>query len=192
MDEELTLHELGRLEAERKLRTIPDQALETAWVRAAQIEAVVDAVLAVTVGADAKAYAHARRVGEWCARIAAGVRCGPDPSFARRVGALHKIDPRALERIPELRHLARYVRDYQHSASEGTENPQVLSAIVAVAEEFDSRVAPDEGGNCTSPQLVLRSMLSSADKNSRTVVQALMKTLRISENSRTTAVASRH
>ena len=45
MDTELTLHELSRLEAQRKLRDLPAAVLETAWVREAQIEAVIDAVL---------------------------------------------------------------------------------------------------------------------------------------------------
>jgi hypothetical protein len=52
MDTELTLHELERLEAQRKLRDLPAALVETAWVREAQIEAVIDAVLVVALGAD--------------------------------------------------------------------------------------------------------------------------------------------
>ena len=90
MDTELTLHELERLEAQRKLRDLPAAIVETAWVREAQIEAVIDAVLTVALGAEATA--HARHAGEWCARIAAALPNGPDPSLARRVGVLGDID----------------------------------------------------------------------------------------------------
>jgi hypothetical protein len=191
MDEELTLHELGRLEAQRKLRAIPERALKTAWVREAQIDAVVDAVLAVTADADARAYSHARHMGEWCARIAAGVPHGPDSSSARRVGALHAVEPSALERIPELRHLAKHVRDYRRGESGEPVNRCLMSLIVSAAEEFDNRLSSDENGHCASPQLALRSMLARADERSRVVVQALMKAVR-SENVPTESTACSH
>ena len=64
MNDELTLHELTRLEAERKLQALPAAVLETAWVREAQIEAVIDAVLAVAFGDDTQALARARHAGD--------------------------------------------------------------------------------------------------------------------------------
>ena len=173
MDDELTLQELRRLEAERKLVSIPVQVLETAWVREAQVEAVIDAVLAVTFGANVSAYAHARHVGEWSARIAGALSFGPDPTFARRVGALSESDPQALERIAELEHLAPYVREYQAYALEGGANPRAMSLIVAAATEFDSRIAPDVNGHAPSARAVLAAMLRAADPTARPILEAL-------------------
>lgn len=158
MDEELTLHELTRLEAERKLRSLPAAVLETAWVREAQIEAVIDAVLVVALGG-AEAIARARHTGEWCARIAGAMACGPDPAFARRVGVLGDVDPAALERIPELRNLA--------------SPPRTMALIARVAREFDERISPDEHGRCTSPHAVLGAMLARADEVTRPIIEAL-------------------
>ena len=170
MDHQLTLHELQRLEAERKLRTIPAELLDVAWVREAQIEAVIDAVLAVTVGGDAAALAEARHVGEWCARIAASLAYGPEPSFARRVGALADVDPIALERIPELRNVAPHVADYQRLSMVAADGePRVLSLIVAVASEFDARISEGQ----RSAASVLRTMLGEAAPAHRAIVQAL-------------------
>jgi len=184
MDDELTLHELQRLEAERKLLGIPEGVLETAWVRSAQVEAVIDAVLAVTFGADAAAYAQARHVGEWCARIAGGLAYGPDPSFARRVGVLGDVDPVALERIRELQHLATYVREYQIYAMQGSENPRTLSVIVAVADEFATRIAQENHGRAVSPNSVLRTMMEHTDETSRPVLEALMNVVHPSKSAR--------
>lgn len=184
MDQELTFHELGRLEAERKLRAIPEDLLQTAWVREAQIEAVIDAVLAVTLGADALAYAHARHTGEWCARIAAGLPFGPDQTFARRVGVLCETDPNALERIPELAHFAGYVRDYQRYAIEGPDSPSTMSLIVATADEFDSRVSPGENDASVSPQRTLRAMLAASDELSRPILETLAQIVHPSKNAR--------
>ncbi len=173
MDEELTLDELRRLEAARKLRSIPAEVLETAWVQEAQIEAVLDAVLAVTFGGDVEAIAHARHTGEWCARIAAALPYGPDPAIARRVGALADAAPSVLERIPELQYLAGYVRDYQAYAIEGAKEPRTISVIVETASEFDARIMPDECGSSPSPAAVLRAMLANADVASRPIIEAL-------------------
>ena len=157
MDEELTLHELARLEAERKLRTLPAATLETAWVREAQIEAVIDAVLVVG-SRDAGAEARARHTGEWCARIAAALPDGPDPAFARRVGTLFDIEPAMLERIPELRNIARRGRTW---------------LVACVAREFETRIAPDEQGRYRSPRAVLQAMRVNADADTRPIVEAL-------------------
>ncbi len=173
MDHELSLHELARLEAERILRSIPAEVLETAWVREAQVEAVIDAVLAVALGADARAIVHARHVGEWVARIAVVLQYGPEPRFARRVGVLADVDPAALDRIEELCHLAPYVREYQAFAIAGSENPGTLSLIVAAADEFDERISPDASGCCPSPASVLRTMRAAVDETSRPIVEAL-------------------
>lgn len=173
MDEELTIHELGRLEAERKLRDIPGEVLTVAWVREAQVEAVLDAVLAVSCGGSAGAEAHARHVGEWSARIAAALPYGPDPAVARRTAVLADLDPTALERIPELQHLARHIADYQHFAMGAADGePRVLSLVIAVATEFDARI----GGEGRSPASALRSMLREANGSTRAIVKALAQT----------------
>ncbi|MHB8148227.1 MAG: hypothetical protein ACYDGM_13345 [Vulcanimicrobiaceae bacterium] len=173
MDEELTLRELGRLEAERKLRTIGPGVLETAWVREAQIEAVIDAVLAVSVGGDVPAYARAREVGEWSARIAAALEDGPDPAVARRVGALRDADPAALERIAELHGLADFVREYQHYAIEHGRNAGIIVLIAIVADEFAQRISPDRDGHSPSASLVLEVMRARSEGALRPIVAAL-------------------
>jgi hypothetical protein len=170
MDDELVLHEVRRAEVERKLRSVPAEALETGWVREAQIEAVIDAVVAVIYGADDAATAQARHVGEWCARIAAALPYGPDGATARRVGVLADVDPSALERIAELKHVASHVADYQRFVAEGRDGElRVLPLIVAVATEFNTRLAR-EG---RTPGAVLRSMVCEANSVSRSVVEAL-------------------
>lgn len=172
MDTELTLHELTRLEAQRKLRALPEALLETAWVREAQIEAVIDAVLTVAFSGNADALAHTRHTGEWCARIAAALPGAPDPSLARRVGVLSAIDADVLDRIAELRHIARYSREGQ------------LKLIASVAREFDARISPDEFGRCTSPPIILRAMLANADDVARPIVAALQATLHRARHAR--------
>lgn len=168
-DDEIILHEIRRAEAERKLRSLPAEALETGWVRETQIEAVVDAVVAMMYGPDDAATAHARHVGEWCARIARALPYGPDPSIARRVGVLAEADPAALERIAELRHLAPHVAGHQRFAMETDEEPRVLSLIVSVASYFDARIAAED----RSPGSILREMLRAADPSTKAIVQAL-------------------
>jgi hypothetical protein len=170
MDTELTIHELTRLEAERKLRTVPETVLETAWVREAQVEAVIDAVLVVAVSGDAEALAQARHAGEWSARIAAALPGGPDPSLARRVGVLSQIGAAVLGRIPELRHIA--------SAS------AQLRLIANVAREFDRQISPDENNRCVSPSVVLRAMLANADEATRPIVKALETALQPARHAR--------
>ncbi|HUZ48420.1 MAG TPA: hypothetical protein VMW12_01625 [Candidatus Dormibacteraeota bacterium] len=173
MDEELTLWELGRLEAERKLRTIAPSVLETAWVREAQVEAVIDAVLVLSVGSNTSAYARAREVGEWSARIAGALKDAPDAVRARRIGVLRDLDPAALERIPELRNLAGPIREYQRYAIDGDDRVGTLALIVAVADEFAQRIGRDEGGLGASPSLVLELMHARSDGALRSIVAAL-------------------
>jgi hypothetical protein len=172
MDDELTLSEIRRLEAERKLRSIPPDILESTWVSEAQVEAVIDAVLAVTLGG-AAAVARCRHVGEWCARIAAVLPYGPDPDFARRVGVLRDVDPSALERIRELQQVAAYVRAYQAFAIAGAPQPRTMSLIVAVADQFHDRITPDERGGAASANGALQAMLRDAGDESRPIVEAL-------------------
>lgn len=172
MDEELSLGEVGRLEAERKLASIPEDVLETAWVREAQIEAVIDAVLAVTLD-DTIAVIHARHVGEWSARIAKALEFGPHPVFARRVGVLSDADPDALERIPELSRFADHVREFQTISMKGTAAPKTLALIVAVADEFDRRVMEYAKHRAPAPSVALRQMLAEANHETRPIVEAL-------------------
>ncbi len=122
---------------------------------------------------DAAAYAHARHVGEWCARIAGSLACGPDRQLARRVGVLAGADPAALERIDELVRYAPFVRDYQSWVMLETKNPRTTSLIVSVADEFDTRVARSGKGNEASPSAALRSMAAQADEAQRPIVEAL-------------------
>jgi hypothetical protein len=171
MDDELTLHELARFEAERKLRTLPAGILETAWVREAQIEAVIDAVLVVGLR-DAGALAHARHTGEWCARIATMLRDGPDPALARRAGVLSDIDPSVLERIAELQHIPHRSKNAQ------------LASIIRVAREFAAAIEPDERGHMTSPSIVLRAMTAKADALTRPIVEALQTALNVNTRAR--------
>ena len=184
MDEQLTLHELRRLEAQRKLQTIPRLILDTAWVREAQVEAVIDAVLASLVGGDAQAYVHARHVGQWCERIAEALPFGPNPSFARRVGLLAEVDPETLERICELKHVAASVRDYQAAAILGAREHQTMSTIVIVAEEFESRIAPRSDGTSDSASAVFKCMLERAPQGHLPAVAALGRALRVSPDAR--------
>lgn len=170
MDTELTLHELERLEAQRKLRDLPVAILETAWVREAQIEAVIDAVLIVALGAEASA--HARHAGEWCARIAAALPNGPDPSLARRIGVLGDVDRAVLERIVELRHIAQRACD------------GLLQQIASVAREFEAWISPDEFGRSKSPNIVLPAMLANADDATRPIVEALASVLHTTRHAR--------
>ena len=172
MDTELTLHELGRFEAQRKLRDLPAAIVETAWVREAQVEAVIDAVLAVALAGDVRAEARARHTGEWCARIAGALSSGPDPALARRVGVLSQIDAAVLDRIAELRHIARHVGGGQ------------LALIAQVAREFDHRISPDEHGRCTSPQLALRAMRANAGDAMCPIVEALEAALHTARHAR--------
>ena len=178
MDEQLTLREVRRLEAERKLQSIPEAVLETAWVREAQVEAVIDAVLSVTVGGEARAYAHARHVGQWCARMAAGLPSGPDPVLARRVGVLADVDPAVLDRVDEVAHLAPYVRDYQAAALDPPETASVMSIMVMVAAEFEQRLATCRYGTYATPLAVLRTMMASGTSVSAPVLDALSRTLK--------------
>jgi hypothetical protein len=168
MDDELTLHELARLEAERKARTLPATILETAWVREAQIEAVIDAVLVVGLG-DARAVARARHTGEWAAKIAAALPEGVDPALARRVGALLDVETSVLERIPELRHIAKRGQAW---------------LVACVAREFETRIAPDERGRYQSPRAVLQAMRANADAESRPIVEALERAVQPARNAR--------
>ena len=172
MDSELTIHELNRLEAERKLRALPEAILETTWVREAQVEAVIDAVLAVALGGDAQALARARHAGEWSARIAAALPGGPDPTLARRAAVLSAIDGAVLERIAELRHIANVPSDHQ------------LRTIAKIARDFDAQISPDQHDRCKSPAIVLRAMLAHADDATRPIISALETALQPARHAR--------
>lgn len=164
MDAQLTLHELTRLEAERKLRTIPRKILETTWVREAQVEAVIDAVLVVGV-LDAEAVALARHAGEWSARIAQNVSGGPNPALARRAAVLSDVAPALLEQIPELRHVAEAMRQ------------PTVATIVQIARDFAVHTAPDARGHMVSPKTILRAMIASANERTLPIVEALQAAL---------------
>ena len=175
MDQEITLNELRRLEAERKLRTIPRSALETAWAREAQIEAVIDAVLAIHFASSPGALAHIRHVGEWCARIATAIDATVDSVVARRVGVLSAIDPTALRVIPELVRYETFVREYQlfRSGTEGIPSP--MSLIVRTADEFSHHVAIWAAQRNESLAATLSRMVNESSSAERPVVEALVK-----------------
>lgn len=174
MDEELTLRTLARREAERKLGMLPSELLESAWVREAQVEAVIDAVLGVTYADYPKALAHVRHVGEWSARVAAVLPYGPEPGFARRVGVLSEVEPDALQHVPELELYAEPVRQYQALTCAEVHEPAAAALIVAVADEFDRRISPFEQRRAPSPSSVLAAMLANADHVCRPIVEALV------------------
>ena len=146
MDNELTLDELARLEAERKLRPARGRPRDRLGPRGPN------------------------RGGHRCGPGGRSERCsclsacppyrrmgGPDrcrsscrarSSFARRAGALLDIEPAVLERIPELRHIAKRGQAW---------------LIACVAREFETRITPDEQGRYRSPRAVLQAMRNSAD-----------------------------
>lgn len=156
-DDALLLHELQRLETERKLRAIPGDILTTAWVREAQIEAVIDAMLAVKYAGNVSGYASARHVGEWCARIAGALADLAGPAAARRFGVLSEFDDSVLSGVAELRYLVpsrwRFAR------------------IVAIARDFDRLVAK------MTPRLAIVELRKTADADALRVVDALSEML---------------
>ncbi len=180
MDEQVTLHALDRLEAERKLRSIPAVLLETTWVLDAQVEAVIDALLAAATAGDERAYAHARHVGEWCARIAANLPCAPGAAFMRRCGVLADLDPAVLERVRDVRDCAAVVRAFQRLRIVEEREPEVLTAalIVAAADEFDALIFEADEERRLSPSAALRTICAAANEQTRPIVRALVQTLR--------------
>lgn len=176
-----TLATLERLEAERKLRSIPAPLLESSWALEAQTEAVVDALLAALAGGNDREYAHARHVGEWCARIAAELPCAPAPAFLRRCGVLADTDPAVLERIREVRDCAPVVRSFQRMQLCADTIGGIDSAgarIIAVAEEFDSALFAADEERRYSPGDALRMLIQTADEHTRPIVEALRRALR--------------
>lgn len=174
-----TLDELDRLEAQRKLRSIPAALLDGAWVLEAQQEAVVDALLITAAAGDERAYAHARHTGEWAARIAAELPFAPRPAFARRCGVLAELDPAVLECIPEVREVSAAVRAFQRLRMSKSVEPDVQAAalIVAVADQYDGMIfAGPETKRC-SPKDALRMMLRTADAAAIEIVQALRRAI---------------
>ena len=176
----LTLGELERLEAERKLRSIPAVILDSTWVLHAQEEAVIDAVLLATTAGDNRAYAHARHTGEWAARIATELPGSPAAEFMRRCGVLADANPAALERIREVRDCTRVVRAFQHMRLGGDASPDVVvpALIIAIADEFDLRIFEDLDAERYSPNNALRIMQRSAEARTTPIVQALLRAVR--------------
>lgn len=172
-DSDLVLTELRRLEAERKLRTLPRALLESSWANEAQIEAVVDAVLTCATAADARALAHARHVGEWAARIACHLPEAPSLPFMRRFGVLADVEPAVLESLPEVRDLAPAVREFQYVRMGEVAEPHVATLIVAVADEFDSLIENANRDARMSARDALHYMQRSAKPNTMPIVQAL-------------------
>ncbi|HEY5341920.1 MAG TPA: hypothetical protein VIK27_12900, partial [Candidatus Aquilonibacter sp.] len=134
--------------------------------------------------ANAPAVARARHTGEWCARIAASLPYGPEPSFARRVGVLRDADPDALDRIAELEHLAGYVREYQAFAIEGAADPCTMTLIATVSDQFAERTAPNANGCSASANAVLHAMTRAADDVMRPIVEALRAAVHPSKSTR--------
>lgn len=176
--DEITIFELDRLEAERKLRSIPASLLESCWARETQIEAVIDAILIAATCEDANAYAHARHVGEWAARIAAELPRAPSPAFMRRCGVLAGVDPAILARLPEVRKCAPVVRAFQRLRMGGNRGAETRTAalIVAVADEFESLLG--ERGGQRGAANAMRAIARCADDESREIVQALLRAAR--------------
>jgi len=173
MDDEAILDVIAACETERKLLAIPAAILELAWRREAQVEAVVDAVLHSTFVDDQKSYAQARRVGEWCARLAVALPYGPDPSFARRVGVLREIAPSLLERLPETQPIAAVVRMCQKQSLSKDIDAPTIALIVAAAEEFETCITPNSDGFSISPKRAITIMKAGATASNASVIAAL-------------------
>ncbi len=137
-----------------------------------QAEAVLDAVLLALTAGNTRAYARARHVGEWCARMAAELPSAPAAAFMRRCGVLARLDPRAFDCIAELREYAPVVRAFQRGA-ECTE-----TRVIAVAEEFDSLVFDRAKDHRCAPSDALRMLIRSADEGGKPIIDALRKAMR--------------
>lgn len=158
VDDELVLSELRRCEAERKLRQLPTDVLETAWVREAQIEAVVDAVLAMQYADNTAGYIRARHVGEWCARIVTAQAGSLEPRIARRAGVLSEVDARILRGIPELEHIVTC--------------ETYMRVVIGVATAFEDLSAGE-----MSPRRALRRLLETATGETMLAIRALWQIL---------------
>lgn len=176
---DLTLATLDRLEAERRLRSIPVDLLESSWALEAQTEAVVDALLAATAPEE-RAYAHARHVGEWAARIAGVLPYAPGAAYMRRCGVLSDVNPAILERLREVRDCAPVVRAFQRfrMADEGPGEIRTAALIVAVTDEFDSLIFDCDNERRQSPNDALRMMIQCASEENRPIVDALRRAVR--------------
>ncbi len=186
--DEITMFELDRLEAERKLRTIPGSLLESCWARDTQIEAVIDAILVTTCG-NAGTYAHARHVGEWAARIATELPFAPSPAFMRRCGVLAGSDPAMLARLPEVREYAPIVRAFQRlrMGGNGGRETRTAALIVAIADEFESLLSECNGQRGAAD--AMRVVARCADDESREIVQALLRAARATHVTALTVMA---
>ena len=180
MDYASTIATLERLEAERKLRCIPAELLESTWASEAQIEAVIDAILLATMVGDGRAYAHARHVGEWAARIAAEVPDAPSPAYIRRCGVLAAVDPAVLERVREVRDYAPVVRMLRRLRMYDIDIADVRTEalIVAVADEFDLLTFACDDELRYSPKDALRIMARRANDERHAIVSALLRAVR--------------
>ncbi len=167
-----TMATLDRLEAQRRLKSIPAVLLESAWALEVHVEAVIDAVLVATTAGNDGTVAHARHTGEWASRIAAELPQAPNPAFLRRCGVLAKVDPAILARVHELREYASAVRDFQHGGD------SITAHIIAVAAAFDSLITAAPPEERYAPSDALRMIVQSADAATRSVAEALRRACR--------------
>lgn len=168
---------LAHLEYERKLERLSPELLAPERLREAQVEAVIDALLMLWADGDASAYAHARHVGEWSARIAAALPCGPGATFMRRCGVLAGVCPAVLARLPEVAAYASGVEQFQAFAMSGPRSDVEISAaalIIAVADDFDSRIFVGATNGRVAPREALQAMYAHADEQTRSILEALL------------------
>lgn len=179
-DLNVTLSALDRLEAERRLRTMPRAIVESAWALESQTEAVVDALLAAWGYAAPETVVHARHVGEWAARIATELPRAPSPGFMRRCGVLANLNPAIIEKLPEVRDCAPVVDAFQRlrMCVRGASEVRTAALIVATADEFDTLAFGADANRCVSPLEALRVIMRCADEESHEVVQALVRAAR--------------
>jgi hypothetical protein len=163
---------LDRLEAQRKLKSIPAAILETVWVTDAQVEAVIDAVLVAVTAGNGHALVHARHTGEWASRIAAELPHAPSPAFMRRCGVLAQVDPATLQRIRELREYAPVVHELQHGIDSAPAH------IIAIAAAFDALLVAADPEDRYAPSDALRIILKSANPRTRPIAEALRRACR--------------
>lgn len=180
-DLDFTLRGLDRLEAERRLRSLPAEVLANSWAGQAQTEAVADALLTAATLDRPAAYVHARHVGEWAARIAACLPGAPNAEFMRRCGVLAELDPEVLERLPEVRECAPVVRAFQSrrlGQDAGGSLAQAAGRIIGVADEFDSLAFAPQAPRRISPGEALRMLQRAVTPENAEIVRALAQAVR--------------
>jgi|GEM_PF-4764062 hypothetical protein len=107
-------------------------------------DVMADVISAITCMGDPRAWAHARHVAAWAARLGSYFPEAGDPVVLRRCGMLLEVEPRVLETVSMLRPCAPVVAEFQAFALGAMTHrrPSPATGILAVADEFDRLVFP--------------------------------------------------